>query len=113
VDLRYAQRRALQPFAEVGDVLAHEIARRGNQTHVAFFFEYRIDRHAQHDFGFARARGRFEQELENVVVEPGADGIDRLALIVGERKRFAGLDELVRYGDGLRVAVDGRPNLRF
>jgi hypothetical protein len=92
-------------------MLTNEVARGRDQAHVTFFFEDRVDRHAQHDLGLARTRRRFEQELEDVIVEPGADRIDRRALIGRERERLAGLNEFVCDGNRLRVAVDRRPNL--
>jgi hypothetical protein len=111
VDLRHAQRRPGEPFVKIRDVLADQIASRRDQANVALLFEDGVDRHAQHDFGLARSRRRLEEKLEDIGVEPGADSVDRRALIVGEGKSFAGLDELVREGDRLRVAVDRRPNL--
>jgi hypothetical protein len=109
--LSHPQRRPREPGLEIRDVLANQIAGRRDQTDITLFFENGVDRHAKHDFGFAGARRRLEQKLENVVVEPGADRVDRYALIGRERKCFAGLDEFVRDGDRLGVAVDRRPNL--
>jgi hypothetical protein len=113
VDLRDAQRRPREPVAKICDVLTDEVARRRDQADVAFFFENRVDGHAQHDFGFARAGRRFEQKLEGIVVESGTDRIDRPFLVVRKRKGFTGLNEFVRDGDRLSVAIDGRPDLGF
>ncbi len=109
--LRHAQRCPGQPFAKVRDVLTHEIACRRDEADVGFFFDDRVDRDPQQHFGLARPGRCLEQELEGVGVESGGDGIDRRALIGGEGKRFAGLDELMGECDRLRVAVDRRPDL--
>jgi hypothetical protein len=53
VDLGHTQRRTRKPFAKVRDVLTNKIAGRRDQANVRLLFEHRIDRHAQHDFGFA------------------------------------------------------------
>jgi hypothetical protein len=111
MDLRDAQRRARQPFAEIRHVLAHQIPGRRDEADVTLLFEDGVDRHAQHDFGLARTRRRLEQKLEDIVVQAGAYRVDRGALVVRQRKCFAGLDKLMRDGDRLRIAVDRRPNL--
>jgi hypothetical protein len=94
-------------------MLPHQIARRRDQTDVPFLFDDGVDGDAQHDFGLARSGRRLEQKLENVIVEPGADAVDRRALVCGEGKGFAGLDELVGDGNRLGIAVDRRPDLGF
>jgi len=94
-------------------VLAHQIARRRDQTDVTLLFEDRVDRDAQHHFGLARAGRRFEEKLENVVVKPGADRVDRDLLIGRQRERLTGLDEFVGLGNRLGVAVDRRPDVVF
>ena len=111
--LGYSQRCTGKPVVKVRDVLTHEIASRRDQADVAFLFENGVDRDAQHNFGLARPRRRLEQKLEDVVVESGADRVDRRSLVVRQRKCFAGLDEFMRNGDRLRIAVDRRPNLGF
>jgi hypothetical protein len=111
MDLRDAQGRAREPFGEIRDVLTNQVARRRDQADIAFLFEDRVDRDAQHDLGLPGSRRRLEQKFEEVVVETAADRVDRDALIVGEPERFAGLDEFVRKGNRLGVAVDRRPDL--
>jgi len=113
MDLRDTQRRAREPFAKVCDVLADQVTRRRDERHVGLFFEDRVDRDAQHDFGFTRSGRRLEEKLGDVIVEPGADRIDRGALILGERERLTRGDEFMCDGDRLRVAVDRRPNVLF
>jgi len=94
-------------------VLADQIARRRDQTDVALFFEDRVDGNSQHHFGLARAGRRFEEKLEDVGVESGADRVDRRLLIGGQRERLTGLDEFVGLGNRLGVAVDRRPDVVF
>jgi len=109
--LRHAQRRSGEPFAKIRDVLTHQIPGWRDEADVALFFDHRVDGDAQHDFGFARSGRRLEQKLDDVVIEAGADRVDRRALILGQGERFAGRDQLVRERDGLRVAVDRRPDV--
>jgi hypothetical protein len=113
VYLGNAKRCAREPFAEILHVLPDEVTRGRDQANIAFFFDHGVDRDAQHDFGFARARRCLQQELEDVVVEARADRVDRYSLIVGEREGFTGLDEFVGDRDRLGVAVDRRPDLGF
>jgi hypothetical protein len=111
--LGHPERRPGKPVIEVRDVLTHQIASGRDQADVALLFENGVDRHTQHDFGLARSRRRFEQKFKDVVVESGADRVDRLSLVVRQRECFARLDEFMRDGDRLRIAVDRRPNLGF
>ena len=110
VHLAHPEARAFEPLAEIGAVLTDEVARRRDQADVTAGAQRFADGDAQHDFGFARARRGFEQELELAAGEPAADRRDRILLIVGERELFAGLNELVGERDGLRILLDLIPN---
>jgi hypothetical protein len=110
VNLTDAEPRPFEPIAEVGTVLAHEVARRGDEANVPAATERLGDRDPEHHFGLARTRGSLEQEFELAGRELLRDLVDRASLIVRERKALPGLNEVVRERDRVFVFLDAFPN---
>jgi hypothetical protein len=104
-----AEARLFETIAKVRAILAHEIARRRDETHVPAAADRFFDRDAEHHFGLTGAGRRFEQKLEFAIGELLRDLVDGFGLVFGQLEFLARLNEIVREGDGVFVLFDALP----